>query len=107
MLEAGAVKEYRDLILGHSFEGMDKFYLKPPVDRLKGAMDTYTAWLDKMLDKARKKESVTQTLDFSENGVNFREFSFFCEKWGFFRVQRFCLMATVLFIFGDISLNFR
>ena len=49
MLEAEVMKEYRDLILGHSFEGMDRHYLKPPVDSLKGAMDKYTAWLDDKL----------------------------------------------------------
>ncbi|UCF85728.1 MAG: tyrosine-type recombinase/integrase [Desulfobacteraceae bacterium] len=62
MLEAEVVKEYRDLILGHSFEGMDKFYLKPPVERLRSAMNTYTAWLDgeisKVLDKSLDKAKV-------------------------------------------------
>jgi hypothetical protein len=28
MLEAGADKTYRDLILGHSLEGMDRHYIK-------------------------------------------------------------------------------
>jgi hypothetical protein len=29
MLEAGADKTYRDLILGHSLAGMDRHYIKP------------------------------------------------------------------------------
>ena len=29
MLEAGVDKTYRELILGHSMEGMDRHYIKP------------------------------------------------------------------------------
>ena len=45
MLEAGVDKTYRDLILGHSLEGMDRHYIKPSDETLRQAMARYTAWL--------------------------------------------------------------
>lgn len=57
MLEAGVDKTYRDLILGHSLEGMDRHYIKPSDETLRQAMARYTAWLDAQLG------SVDQTVD--------------------------------------------
>ena len=57
MLEAGMDKTYRDLILGHSLEGMDRHYIKPSEETLRQAMAKYTAWLDEKL------ETVDHTVD--------------------------------------------
>lgn len=47
MLKAGVGKEYRDMILGHSLQGMDRHYISE--SELEGelcrAMDVYSAWL--------------------------------------------------------------
>lgn len=56
-------KTYRDLILGHSLEGMDRHYIKPSEESLREAMARYTAWLDEQLG------SVDQTVD-QESVVN-------------------------------------
>ena len=47
MLNAGVNRVHRDLILGHSLQGMDAHYLVPSEEDLHAAMDLYTAWLDK------------------------------------------------------------
>ncbi|MFH2000184.1 MAG: site-specific integrase [Planctomycetota bacterium] len=49
MLRAGVDKALRDMILGHSLQGMDAYYLKPTDDDLRQAMDKYTAWIDAQL----------------------------------------------------------
>jgi len=49
MLNAGADKVYRDLILGHSLKGMDVHYLALGENSLKKAMDKYTRWLDEQI----------------------------------------------------------
>lgn len=46
MLEAEIDKVYRDMILGHSLQGMDARYLSPSEESLKEAMEKYTKWLD-------------------------------------------------------------
>lgn len=46
MTTAGVNKIYRDLILGHSLQGMDVHYISPSDEDLKQAMDQYTTWLD-------------------------------------------------------------
>ena len=46
MLSAGVDKAHRDLILGHSLQGMDAHYLSPSVEDLHRAVAQYTAWLD-------------------------------------------------------------
>jgi hypothetical protein len=46
MLNAGVDKAHRDLILGHSLEGMDIHYIAPDEDTLTQAMEKYTRWLD-------------------------------------------------------------
>ena len=49
MLRAGVGKTYRDVILGHSLQGMDAYYLKPSEEDLIQAMARYTDWLDGQL----------------------------------------------------------
>jgi integrase len=46
MLRAGVDKVFRDLILGHSIQGIDSYYLKPSEEDLIQAMARYTDWLD-------------------------------------------------------------
>jgi integrase len=55
MLASGVDKVYRDLILGHSLQGMDVHYLAPSEERLQEAMAKYTVWLEKQI-----KESVSR-----------------------------------------------
>jgi integrase len=55
MLAAGVDKTYRDLILGHSLEGMDRHYIKPSEETLRQAMARYTAWLDDQTAKSDQK----------------------------------------------------
>ena len=45
MLNSGVDKIHRDIILGHSLDGMDAFYMAPSEDDLKRAMGKYTAWI--------------------------------------------------------------
>ena len=60
MLNAGVDKTHRDMIMGHSLQGMDKHYLVAMEESLIAAMDRYTNWsdekisrvLDNALDKA-------------------------------------------------------
>jgi integrase len=49
MLNAGVDKVHRDLILGHSLQGMDIHYMAPSEDDLHRAMARYTEWLDGQL----------------------------------------------------------
>jgi integrase len=59
MLVAGVDKVYRDLILGHSLQGMEIHYLSPSEDTLKDAMDRFTDWLDGQLEKQKSDQLVT------------------------------------------------
>ena len=59
MTSAGVNKVYRDLILGHSLQGMDVHYISPSDDDLKQAMNKYTDWLDGQI------EAVSQNADHS------------------------------------------
>lgn len=59
MLTAGVNKIHRDVILGHSLEGMDVHYIILEDKELKTAMDLYTAWMDSEL----KLKNVDQTVD--------------------------------------------
>ena len=52
MLNAGVDKAHRDLILGHSLEGMDVHYIAPDEDTLTQAMEKYTRWLDDQIAQA-------------------------------------------------------
>jgi len=54
MLYAGVDKVYRDLILGHSLQGMDVHYLAPSEDTLKDAMEKFGDWLDEKLRETSK-----------------------------------------------------
>jgi integrase len=45
MLSAGVDKAHRDLILGHSLQGMDAHYLSPSPEDLHRAMAQYVDWL--------------------------------------------------------------
>ncbi|UCF83345.1 MAG: site-specific integrase, partial [Desulfobacteraceae bacterium] len=56
MLTAGVDKAHRDMILGHSLEGMD--YLIPTEDSLKEAMDRYTKWLDGQLAEVLNDQEI-------------------------------------------------
>jgi integrase len=49
MLNAGVNQVHRDLILGHSLQGMDAHYLVPNEDDLQREMDLYTRWLDEQI----------------------------------------------------------
>ncbi len=51
MAEAGVDEAYRNTILGHSMQGMDKYYMKPTEDSLKKAMEKYTSWLDGEIER--------------------------------------------------------
>jgi integrase len=57
MLNAGIDKSHRDIILGHTLQGMDIYYLSPSEDILKQAMDQYTRWIDDQI------ANVDQTVD--------------------------------------------
>jgi len=63
MAQAGVDKAFRDTILGHSLEGMDRHYLKPTDEMLTEAMDKYTTWLDDQVEACQKNvdHSVDQT----------------------------------------------
>jgi len=51
MLNAGLDKVHRDIILGHSLQGIDVNYLVETDEALKTAMDRYTEWVDGQLEK--------------------------------------------------------
>ena len=57
MARAGVGDVFRNVILGHAMQGMDKHYISLTDDDLRNAMDTYTAWLD------REAANVDQTVD--------------------------------------------
>jgi integrase len=65
MVAAGIDKVYRDLILGHTLEGMDRVYIIPPEDALRQAMDRYTAWLDNELENVAKTLPTTDNLKYN------------------------------------------
>ncbi len=62
MLNAGVDKVHRDLILGHSLQGMDIHYLAPSEDDLHRAMERYTEWLDGQLILASVDQNVDQVI---------------------------------------------
>ena len=64
MLNAGIDKAHRDMILGHSLQGMDAHYLVPTKHSLREAMDRFTKWLDKQLADAFA--SIDQDVDQNE-----------------------------------------
>jgi integrase len=52
MTAAGLDKAHRDVILGHSMQGMDVHYIVPTEDTLKQEMARYTQWIDSQLADA-------------------------------------------------------
>lgn len=50
MLNAGINKVYRDVILGHSLQGMDVHYLVPDEKELHETMNLYSEWLDRQIE---------------------------------------------------------
>ena len=58
---AGVSGVCRDLILGHSLQGMDTHYIVPSEETLTQAMDKYTRWLDDQI--AKSVASVDQNVD--------------------------------------------
>jgi integrase len=58
MLNAGVDKVHRDVILGHSLEGMDVHYMAPTEEDLEVAMNQYTGWLDEQLAGSKAQEKV-------------------------------------------------
>ena len=60
MVKAGVDKTYRDLILGHSLQGMDVHYIAPAETDLWEAMETYTRWLDRDAEAAKLGQSKAQ-----------------------------------------------
>ena len=61
MQAAGVSKVSRDLIIGHSMQGMDTHYIVPSEAMLTQAMDKYTRWLDDQI--AGSVASVDQDVD--------------------------------------------
>ena len=61
MQAAGVSKVCRDLILGHSLQGMDTHYIVPSEETLTQAIDKYTRWLDDQI--AKTVASVDQNVD--------------------------------------------
>lgn len=49
MVNAGVDKVHRDVILGHSLQGMDAHYMAPSEEDLQKAMEKYTKWLDETI----------------------------------------------------------
>lgn len=64
MLSAGVDKVHRDLILGHSLQGMDVHYMAPDDETLKKAMEKYTRWIDDQF------QNVDQSVDQEEKHNN-------------------------------------
>ena len=60
MVNAGVDHVHRDLILGHSLQGMDVHYMAPSEDDLHRAMARYTEWLDGQLDLHGVDQNVDQ-----------------------------------------------
>ena len=54
MARAGVGDVFRNVILGHSLQGMDKHYISLTDDDLKQAMAVYTAWLDNEIEKVNQ-----------------------------------------------------
>lgn len=53
MVNAGVDQVHRDLILGHSLQGMDARYISPPEDDLHWAMGKYTEWVEERIKQLR------------------------------------------------------
>ena len=60
MLAAGVHKVHRDIILGHSLQGMDAHYMAPSEEDIHLAMARYTEWLDHQIASRNGDHSVDQ-----------------------------------------------
>lgn len=59
MARAGVDKAYRDAILGHESQDMDRHYLHPDFERdLRAAMDKYHMWLTEQIEAEQEKLKV-------------------------------------------------
>jgi integrase len=63
MLNANVDKIYRDVIFGHSLEGMDAVYMSPSLDDLTEAIKKFTVWLDQKMELEFVDHSVDQVAD--------------------------------------------
>jgi integrase len=60
MARAGIDKAYRDAILGHESQDMDRHYLHPDFEKdLRAAMDKYHTWLRGQIEAEQERSSVT------------------------------------------------
>ena len=51
MARAGVDKAYRDAILGHESQDMDRHYLHPDFEKdLRAAMEKYNTWLGEQIE---------------------------------------------------------
>jgi len=50
MLNDGADKAHRDMIFGHSLQGMDLNYLVESDETLRSAMEKFTKWIDGQIE---------------------------------------------------------
>lgn len=66
MVDAGIDKVHRDLILGHSLQGMDMHYIAPSEESLKVAMGRYTSWINEQMKLKNVDHNVDQMLTRSE-----------------------------------------
>ena len=73
MLDAGVDPVYRDLILGHSLKGMDRHYLSPSEDTLKGAMARFTDWRDMQFEKKMLTKVLTMRGELTKKYSLFRQ----------------------------------
>jgi len=62
MVNAGINDVYRDMLLGHSKQGMDKHYLHVKPEIFSPAMNDYTHWLDDQI-KTAQQQNVDQAVD--------------------------------------------
>lgn len=60
MLNAGVDKAHRDMILGHSLQGMDAIYLIESDEASRAAMDKFTVWIDEQLNSVNINHTINQ-----------------------------------------------
>ncbi len=65
MVKAGVNKVYRDLILGHSLQGMDAHYIVESglEGRMRQAMDHYATWLENQFKNGLGQQNGQQTAE--------------------------------------------
>lgn len=60
MLNAGIDRVHRDIILGHSLQGMDAHYMAPSEEDMHRAMEKYTTWIEEQGVFATVAQNVAQ-----------------------------------------------